>query len=361
MQSVQRIVDEVRAQLAAYDQTVTDRIRLLADDYQAACSSAETRLRRCEELIRTGHRGEALHLAELDPPLLDVISALSFPERKTWCELTAMYNLPEPPPLSVHRAQELNNVYAEYAGVSPLVTRLRHLGRARAPLTERAIVLRELCARDANCPLWPEQLVAMETELRNDIIRAFEADLKNGDRSRMLDHYAALTAPGWRRPALPVQVSRVANECLPQLSAQLTFAVSRNDLPGAQQARTQWQRMSQAARLLPNDPIIERAAVQLDRIARMERDAQDDVERRQAIDDLRDALHRNAMPDELTRRYDRVKELKARIPKPMLSQYQSSLSKDERRRDTRQMILGVVGMVLGAAALITFLVLIIRR
>src|SRR5689334_5480170 len=119
MTGVQRIVDDVRARLAAHDQTLNDRLRLLADEYHAACSEAEARLRRCEEFVRTGHRGEALYLAELDPPLLEVLSVLSFPERKAWGELTGMYDLPEPPPLSLARAKELNKVYAEYAKVEP--------------------------------------------------------------------------------------------------------------------------------------------------------------------------------------------------------------------------------------------------
>jgi hypothetical protein len=361
MTGVQRIVDDVRARLAAHDQTLNDRLRLLADEYHVACSEAEARLRRCEEFARSGYRGEALYLAEVDPPLLEILSVLSFPERKAWAELTGMYDLPEAPPLSLARAKELNKVYAEYAKVEPMVTRLRHLGRTRAPLTERAAVLRELRAADRNCPVWVDQLGAMETELRAELIRNLEADLRSGDRARMFEYYSALTAPGWLKPAIPAVIAKAAVECLPRMLAQLNQAVGRDDLAAARQARAEWDRVARDAMLLPNDPIAERAAVLLEEVGRMEDRAARSRDQQEALEVFREAVHRGAPADELTRTYDRVRETGAKLPRPLLDQYHRQLARHERGRDIRQTILGIIAITLGAVILVTFLVLVLGR
>lgn len=361
MTGVQRIVDEVRAQLAAYDQTQTDRLRLLADDYAGACTQAEDRLRRCEELARTGYRGEALYLAELDPPLLDVLSTLSFPERKMWGELTAMYNLPEPPPLSVDRAKILNRVYADYAGLEALVVRLRHLSRARAPQADRAAVLRELCAQDPNCPLWPDQLISLEEELRADIVRQFEADQRAGDKSRVFEFYSALTAPGWRKPAPPPVIAKVATEYLPEVLVRLSAAIGRADLSAARSARAEFDRMARDAMLMPDHPMMDRATALCAQVTRLERAAERDQQRHEALETLREVLIRGGTEDELTEAYDRARAIGTKIPKALTEQYEARVAKYERGRDNRQTIFGIVGIVVGAAVLVAFLILITRR
>jgi hypothetical protein len=361
MTGVQRIVDDVRARLAAHDQTLNDRLRLLADEYFAACTEAEARLRRCEELVRTGYRGEALYLAELDPPILEVLSVLSFPERKAWGELVGMYDLPEAPPLSLARAKELNKVYTDYVTIEPMVKRLRHLSRSRAPIAERAAVLRELYAADRNCPLWADQLDAIEGELRADLIRSLEADLRSGDRARMFEYYAALTAPGWRKPATPAVIAKAAVECLPRMISQLNAAVTRDDLTAAQAARKEWDRVARDAMLLPDDPVAERAASLLDQVERMERRADRDWDRRHTLEAFREAVHRGAPVEELTATYDRAREAGAKLPGPLVDQYHRLLARHEQGRDIKQTIFGVVGIIFGAIILITFLVLVLKK
>jgi hypothetical protein len=361
MTGVQRIVDDVQARLAAHDQTLNDRLRSLAKDYADACIEADNRLRRCEEFVRTGYRGEALYLAELDPPLLEVMSVLSFPERKQWGELVGMYELPEAPPLNLARAKELNKVYTEYAAVEPLVKRLRHLSRARSPVAERAAVLRELNTADRNCPLWGDQLDAMEGELRAELIRNLETDLRNGDRARMFEYYGALTAPGWRKPATPAIIAKAAFECLPKMIAQLNAAVSRDDLAGAQQARAEWDRVARDAMLAPGDPVSERAAVLLERVEKMERRVVQNKLRAEALEDFRQAVHRGAAVEELTAAYDRARETGAKLPTGLVDQYTRLLNRAETGRSIKQMIFGVVAIVFGAMVLITFLVLIMMK
>jgi hypothetical protein len=361
MTGVQRIVDDVRALIAARDQTLSDRLRLLAGDYAQACEATEARLRRCEELARSGYSGEAIYLAELDPPLLDVMSALSFPERRAWGDLTSMYGLPEPSPLSVARAKEFNKAYADYAGVEHLVVRLRHLSRGRAPMAQRASVLRELCNRDPNCPTWPDQLIALETELRAELTRAIDADLRAGDRARMFEYYSALSAPGWRRPAPPPVIARAAAECLPKVLARLAAAIGRSDLGAAHQVRTEWDRIARDAMLTPDHLLAERGANWCARLDSLLEGAEDARLRQEAIETLRDALHRGGTEDELTTAYNRVRAYGSKVSRPLAEQYQARMAKYENRRQNRQAVLGIVGILVGAMILITFLVLVVGR
>ena len=97
MADPQRLVDDIRAFLQSSDQTQTDRLRGLATEYAEACNQANARLRRCEEYLRQNLRGEAIHFAQAEPALLEVVAVLDFPDRPHWQEVVMAYNLPEPP------------------------------------------------------------------------------------------------------------------------------------------------------------------------------------------------------------------------------------------------------------------------
>src|SRR5215510_7754447 len=93
------IVDDVRSFLQSADQTLSDHLKGLAAAYADACKEANRRLRRCEEFLQKGLRSEAIHLAQTEPDLLDLVAVLDFPERSQWEELLLTYGLPAPPQL----------------------------------------------------------------------------------------------------------------------------------------------------------------------------------------------------------------------------------------------------------------------
>src|SRR5215207_2413173 len=121
----QALVDSARAYLSSADQTITDELRALATDFADTCKVAEMRLRRCEDYLRRGLRAEAVHQAELEPPVLDIVQALDFPGRQQWDELTSMYGLPVGPRVNLQRAAAVNQAYGDHQVIEPLLKKLR--------------------------------------------------------------------------------------------------------------------------------------------------------------------------------------------------------------------------------------------
>src|SRR6516225_2446967 len=104
MINYQEVVDELRSFLDAKDQTYSDQLKATAAQYAEACQQVNQRLRRCEEFLNKGLRSEAIHLAQTDPALLDLVAILDFPGRASWEEAAALYGLATPPRLNIETA-----------------------------------------------------------------------------------------------------------------------------------------------------------------------------------------------------------------------------------------------------------------
>src|SRR5579859_6359233 len=84
MSDYRQVTDEIRAFLATADRARTPELSSLATEYAALCQEANGRLRRCLDYLRHGRRSEAIQLAESQPLLLDMVTALDFPEIDDW-------------------------------------------------------------------------------------------------------------------------------------------------------------------------------------------------------------------------------------------------------------------------------------
>src|SRR4051794_28724307 len=113
MTTYQQTVDELRSLCQAADQVLSESMRESASQYREACLAINNRLRRCEEFLSKGLRSEAIQLAEAEPPLLEALATLDFPELKEWEQLAATYSLTPPQRLLKETAEALNQAYAE--------------------------------------------------------------------------------------------------------------------------------------------------------------------------------------------------------------------------------------------------------
>src|SRR5438105_3097482 len=112
MSDVEQDLEGIRAALSAKDATeggLGDK----AARYATACRDVNQRLRRCDDLLRKGLRGESLQQAQVAPPLLDEFALLDFPERDAWVSFAKEQGLTVPPPLQTMLAVELNHAFAE--------------------------------------------------------------------------------------------------------------------------------------------------------------------------------------------------------------------------------------------------------
>src|SRR5205823_3118582 len=162
MVDYQRLVSEIRSFLQSSDWTSTEPLREPAAAFADVCREANERLRRCEEFLHKGLRSEALHLAQAEPALLDLVATLDFPERPQWEEVTMTYGLAAAPKLQLGAAEALNKAYAEDRPLEHLLRRHRLLALTRAPLRGRLVVLRSIAEVDTRNPVWADDITVFE-------------------------------------------------------------------------------------------------------------------------------------------------------------------------------------------------------
>ena len=85
----------------------------LAQDYAELGRSANRRLEQCAAMIENGEDLQALQLAETQPPLLDLITLLSFRQAKEWREYCQGHNLPFAEPFYDKHVRLLNSTYGK--------------------------------------------------------------------------------------------------------------------------------------------------------------------------------------------------------------------------------------------------------
>src|SRR5271170_794602 len=173
MSFAQQLIGRMRDILDASDQSQTPEFMDVATEYLELCRSTNERLRRCSHFLRQNLRTEAIHLAEADPNLLDLVAILDFPERQAWRKLCASHSMPEPPNLDIDAATELNEAYALVQPLETLLVRHRRLALAVAPLSERLAVMRKLAELDPGSSFWQQDIRTFEDarvdELRRQI------------------------------------------------------------------------------------------------------------------------------------------------------------------------------------------------
>ena len=162
MADAQRVVEGIRNFLHSGHQVSLDALRALAQDYVQGCDEVNRRLARCEEYLRRGMRSEAIHFAEAEPHILDLLAVLDFPERPEWDKTVGEHQFPAPPVFRMETAAALNRAYAESAPLEELLKRHRLLALARAPVAERLGVMRQLAQLDPSSPFWDQDIVALE-------------------------------------------------------------------------------------------------------------------------------------------------------------------------------------------------------
>src|SRR5580658_9650040 len=89
----------VRKIADAVSQPVSDtHTAKLAQDYAEVCRAANRRLEQCAIMIEADQFLQALQLAETPPPLLDLITLLSFRQAAEWRSYCQAHQLPWPEP-----------------------------------------------------------------------------------------------------------------------------------------------------------------------------------------------------------------------------------------------------------------------
>lgn len=343
MPDTQQIIENIRAVLAATGSVPTAAVTNLAAAYAALCAETNARLRRCLEYLRQGLRSETIQLAETPPNLLEMAAALDFPEREQWESLCARNHLPLAQPLRLVAAQEINESYAAEAALHDVLVRHRLLALARAPLRERAAVLRDLARRDPVNPCWGREQRVFEAarlvEMRDEAAAAVAAH--DGGRATTL--LGELDDPGWtasvpERMRAILEAAAAANraaQVVVQLRTLLPLmeqTVVEQNYEHAQAVWARWQTLVEQPHVAVPADVVQRAQPFL---VWMKEETHRRREQRKldvACVPLRDALAAGAPTDMLERLHRGVAALGLPLPPDLVQLYNKTLAARERAR-----------------------------
>jgi hypothetical protein len=190
MPTAAKLVKEIRQTLAGSGATVP--AESLAADYANLAREANQRLESCAAMIEKGSEYQALQLAETEPPLLDVLAALSFAEAPEWVDLCQNEKLPVPPKFDSQAVQALDALYAKGIGAShPLYKEYRAAVTSRDDVKALHIIrsIARLNPADANATA---ELARWEKKFYQIKRQDLRAALAGGDRDAILHELAEL-------------------------------------------------------------------------------------------------------------------------------------------------------------------------
>jgi len=170
----------------------------LAEDYAQACREVNDRLRKCHDALVRGLRSDAIHLAEAEPNLLDLVALLDFSELPGWKETCRTSKLTSPPELLIEMASALNEAYAAEQPLANLMANHRVMALARAPLEERLTVMRRIAALDPASAFWDDDIRKFEQARVEEIRAHMGPALKANDSAALARLRDEAEKPVWR-------------------------------------------------------------------------------------------------------------------------------------------------------------------
>jgi hypothetical protein len=240
-----------------------------------------------------------------------MVTVLDFPARADWEEAALLYGLPIPPPLQLMLAEVLNEAFASAQPLEQLLGKHRLLALARAPLTARLAVMREISQKDPGTPVWGEDIRTFEKARLQQIQAQANQATARKDDTALVALLEEIQKTPWLAPPPPplVQIlekaAKQSNEqrartALSKLEGQLSEAVVAADVAKAQALRKQWAEQSVAVPLPAQEPVLQRGEASLRWLAEQERLLAEEREYEESVSRLEQALSDSAGREELT-------------------------------------------------------------
>lgn len=266
MSDLLRAIDNIRSYLDAGASVASERLRENAKLYADACQRVNDRLSECAGLLGQGLRSEALHQAQLDPPLLDQLSTLDFPGSDRWAGIASSCGVPTPL-LQLRMAQQLNAAYAEDRPLVELMKQHRRLALCKGELVERVRVLRKIADIDRANLYWEDDLRALEKGRLAELKEAFDRAKREQDFDQIHAIHDEALSLEWREipeeafvraveKALEKVKDHELREQFEQWDAAMSQFMNDRNFAQARTARTQIQTLIQKNRVSMQDPIL---------------------------------------------------------------------------------------------------------
>ena len=310
---VERIKRMVGPDAVLADDLLTEAMR----EYEEIVETTNARLQECDELLRDGHRAQALQKCEVEPDLFRVIELLEFPHRQLWEALLVDAGYPPPPAPLMDVVGELNEAYNLEKPLTDLMRLHRLHALAGSPLRTRLEFLRKIAQKDPATLIWREDVKTYERARLQQV----EEELTKAERQRDASLAAQLereVRPGeWTIPLPPNLVENAvrvhtelrrayAKERLKKLAVELHEAHGARELSRARQLRVAWNGQAAIAQLAVTDSLLEEVEPAFDWVDREEEKIRLAEEHKAAIAELEQALDSGAGRIDLERCYNHV-------------------------------------------------------
>jgi hypothetical protein len=273
VEEYEKIVDALRTAVRSPE---TANPTLLADDaaqYSEACAEINVRIRAAHALKAKGLRVEAVQNSMVDPDALRCFKILDFHESEAWRQLAVFWKWPPPPELELIKATELDSAHADLMVLDDLLRKDRRLNLARAPIEERAQVLRQLHAKetdDQSRENWRSRIMQIEGVRLKEIEADMDAAFERHDGARVNLLYIEINEEDWISP-VPSLLTEKINQYRSQLYVddvvgylegivnKWEAAHSSQNVEQGEFCRNKWDHHQPQAGLTPNDPLSLRA------------------------------------------------------------------------------------------------------
>lgn len=366
---IPQLIDAILGILSSEKDAPATAVQTYNDQLREVLAEVNKRLRRCDKLLREGHRTQAIEACEVAPNLLDLVAQVDFPELDVWRDYVEQFSLEAPPVPLRDIAAELNEAYSAQLSQEGLLDQLRLHSLARSPLSTRLKIVKQLASRDPNNLLWQQDLQAYEKARLGEIKGEAERAAAATDVPALALLEREITQPDWAITCPPRLVefvvgqhastrARVARAQLTELSGKLMKAFGSFDIAEGQRLRGRWNSFAAVAGLPPHDPLVERASPALRWLDEADRTAASERAYKQAVMDLDTAIDTNVGRLQLEQLYRNVTKHERELPSTLTHRYQSRLDYLEvaSRRKFKVLLTSVVLLFAAAAVGVTVLV-----
>ena len=364
-----QMIAQIRDALTQPDRWDTNRLEELATRFAETTRALFSRLDQCLALIREGQRSEALRLADMPPPLLELLQIVTVPEYNNWRVLCDGFGFPVPPPFPEEALSDLNEAYSKARRVDALLRMLRVMSIRGVPLAERLPVLRRLVQLEPDNVAWRQDLEQWEKARLEEITTGLQSPSNRRDVALLANWVHELTPQNWTIPIPPDLLRAVqttyqqavrdqALQELRELAQSLHQAYTALDLATARKLRAQWDTLLKLAAPRPDDPAWSHAGPALQWVEEQDRIARAEAARQKAVANLQKALERKVSSQYLERLHAQATEGGTELPVELERRYQIALEtarSAEMRRRRLLYALAFAVIVGPSLALTTFL------
>jgi hypothetical protein len=348
------IIESVQVTLASSHVPEKDQLLSVHKALDLKIRNANKRLRECDALLASGHRSEAIQMAEHEPALLDVVSILDFAELPEWNDYVAELGLTVTPELLVDIAADLNLAYAEDAPLERHLQQLRLYSLARVPLRIRIDLLKKIARIDVTNPVWETDRHTYEEERLRQIKEEYRDAKQNNDVEKLNELVAELRGKWLEQPrkqftntiirAVKDLESVHAIKQLRNVVEELQAAREQSDLDWAIQLNEKWNSLAQSC-TRDSKEFRELSATAREMLswAKQQQSMRSDEETSsKKVELLQRALNAGMDVEELRRRYVAATRYRnVELPAEIQQDYDDAILFFEQRRRTRRIIVAV--------------------